>query len=96
MDTLTVGTRIYNGGDVANPSHLGTITDVKISRWGTDYQITPDADDLERTNPYWVDKVIVSPVYAGNGSTRIVTEAEYRRWRAERIAAFEASVRASK
>ncbi len=78
--TLTVGARIYNGGDMANPDHFGTVTEIRSSKWGTDYQISPDADST-RTEPYWIPACIFSAEYKGNGLTRLVTEAAWREWR---------------
>ena len=91
METLAVGTRIFNGGDMANPEHFGTIIEVIESKWGTDYRIQPDQDS-DRTKPYVVPKCIVSPEYSGNGSTRIVTEDAYWTWRNARIEAMKANV----
>ena len=78
MKTLLVGTRIYNRGDIANPDHYGTITAVTSTEWGVQYHITPDPDST-RTQPYWVQKLTISPVDTGNGFSRIVTEAEHKR-----------------
>ena len=84
---LEVGTRIYNGGDMANIEHFGTITRVQKDRWGTSYWIMPDADS-ERTKEYSIPPVMVSPEYDGTGRTRIVTEAAYLAWREKQAARF--------
>lgn len=80
---LPIGTRIYNNGDMANPDHFGTITDINTDRWGTQYEITPDADSERK--PYWIPPVMFSAEYKGNGSTRFVTEAAYETWRKAQI-----------
>ena len=85
METLPVGTRVYNRGDMANAEHFGAITSVRANEWGTQYEITPDPDS-ESIGPYWVPSAIISPVDLGNGLSRIVTEEEHKRRRAERIA----------
>lgn len=82
---LAIGTRMYNRGDMANQPHFGTITNVKTDRWGTEYEITPDADS-DRIKPYWVHKVAVSPEDKGDCGTRIVTEEAYNARRAQEIA----------
>ena len=47
---LPEGTRIYNGGDIANIEHFGTITRVIIDpKWGNSYEITPDPVKGEST-----------------------------------------------
>jgi len=99
--TLTKGTRIYNGGDMANADHFGTITKVETDRWGTRYEITADPlepnpyDDpnepdlcLLQRAPYWIPACAISPVYKGHGGTRIVTEVAYQTWRKQQYAAF--------
>jgi hypothetical protein len=87
MLTLEVGIRIYNRGDMANPDHYGTVVAVVTDKWGTRYQIRPDADSCER-DAYWINKELVSETDTGNGLSRIVTEKEHERFRQERIAAM--------
>ena len=89
MVELIVGTRVYNGGDMANASHFGTITAIKTSKWGTNIEITPDADS-DRSGPYNVPQAIFSPKYLGHGGTRLVTEAAYQEFRKEQMAQAEA------
>ena len=86
-ELLPTGTRIYYGGDMANFSHFGVISQVKTDRWGTEYEITPDHDeDQEITKgPYWVNSFVFSERYSGNGSTRFVTEKAYDDWRQEQL-----------
>ena len=84
MSILTIGTRIYNNGDMANPSHFGTIIQVTTDKYGMKYKIREDETGKE----YWVESYIVSETYSGTHATRIVTETEYDRWRKEQIKAF--------
>ncbi len=93
MEKLTIGTRVYNGGDMANVDHFGTITAIKESKWGNNYEITPDADS-DRTKPYSVPFCAFSPVYKGHGGTRFVTEAAFVAFREERIAEMQKSYEA--
>ncbi len=80
---ITTGTRIYYHGDMANLDGFGTVSAVQASRWGTTVVVA--LDDGRKLNP---SLVMFSPVYSGNGSTPFVTEAAYRAWRTERMAAF--------
>ena len=87
---LTIGTRVFNGGDMANCEHFGTITAIETeSRFQNHVEITPDAGS-DRTKPYKVPACIFSAKYLGHGGTRFVTEAAYQEWRQERIAAMHA------
>lgn len=82
---LTAGARIYNHGDMANPSHFGTIVEVrKSSQWGANYLIA--ADDGEGT--YSIPASMVCDEFKGHSGTRIVTETTYQDWKAERMKAF--------
>jgi len=75
---LTIGTRIYNHGDRANPSHFGTITKIhKHDLFVDQYEITPDTE----RKPYSVPLCGFSAEFKGHSGTRIVTETEYYRWR---------------
>ena len=83
---LTVGTRIYNHGDMANFDHFGMITKIdKNSRFSDQYEITPDDEDL---NAYWVYPATFSKEYKGHAGTRIVTEEAYKGWRKAQIKSF--------
>ena len=81
---LEIGTRVFNGGDMANCEHFGTITAINTSKWGTHVEITPDADS-DRTKPYSVPDCVFCEKYLGHGGTRFVTEAAYKAFRAEQI-----------
>lgn len=86
---IVVGTRVYNRGDVCNPSHWGTISGVTTGNWGTQVEITPDdgtmvGDTDTPRKPYFVPAAMICSVDKGNGSTRIVTEAAYHAFRAQR------------
>ena len=89
MKELQVGTRIYNGGDMANVAHFGTITAIhKNARFGDQYQITPDPGS-ERNKPYAITPAAFSEKYEGHGGTRFVTEDAYKEWREKRMSAFK-------
>ena len=83
MNDLTKGTRIYYGGDMANKSGFGSITEVIKDRWGTQYQIV--LDDGRKMH---ISASNFSPEYLGHGGTRFVTEAAYNDWREVQMAAF--------
>ena len=87
---LTVGTRVYNHGDRANIDHFGTITEVRTDQWGTNYQITPDADSTS-TEPYWVFAAAFANEYQGNGLTRFVTEDAYQDYRETQLRQLRAA-----
>lgn len=74
---LPVGTRIFNGGDMANLEHFGTIIKVETDRWGTHYYIKVDDEDRE----YNIPACAISPEYKGHGGTRIVTIDAYNKYR---------------
>lgn len=82
MPLLAIGTRIYNAGDMANIDHFGTITGIRVNTWATEYEITPDPD--AGRPPYTYPAFMLSTEYGGNHSTRVVTEAAYNAWRANR------------
>jgi len=89
-ELLEVGTRVFNGGDMANVEHFGTITAIiRNARFGDQYEITPDPGS-ERTNPYCIPPVMFSEEYKGHGGTRFVTEAAYKEYREKQIADFKA------
>ena len=88
MKELTIGTRVYNNGDMANQEHFGTITAIhRNARFGDQYEITPDADS-ERTKPYCILPGMFSEEFKGHSGTRFVTEEAYNKYKEERIAAF--------
>lgn len=91
MNKLSIGTRIYNHGDMANPSHFGTVTRNERGH----YWIMPDPDADYRHGEYAIPEVMLSETFLGHGGTRIVTEAEYNRWRDERINAYRAKIGAA-
>jgi hypothetical protein len=90
---IEIGTRIYNRGDMCNPSHFGTVTRIfPNDRFGDQIEITPD-EGTER-GPYRITSAMVSTVDKGNGSTRIVTEAAYRAFHAAQTAHMRAEYEA--
>lgn len=88
IDNLTVGTKMYNHGDMANPDHFGTITRVIKNRWGVKYEITKDEGSAYEYGPYIISAVQVSEKYLGNGMSRIVTKDAYMAFREECMAAY--------
>ena len=76
---LTIGTKVFNHGDRANPSHFGTITKVN----GRSMLITPEPD--AELTPYYVEAYNFSEKYEGNGMTRLVTAMAYDKWFNDRI-----------
>ena len=92
---VEVGTRIYNRGDMANPDHFGTVTKIEngnvwIESDNTGLELYPEEPRLSYDRPYTyaVPLSMVNFVDAGNGLTRIVTEAAYNARRAAGIAAL--------
>lgn len=95
MIRLTTGTRIYNHGDMANPSHFGTITKAWRDRGGSHYEIMPDthhADSPTDRDKYTVSAGMISLTFEGHSGTRIVTEDAYNEWREERLAELRTGV----
>lgn len=76
-DTTLVGTRIYNRGDMANIEHFGTIVSERKDEWGHHVKIQADSDGPRAGYEYEVPAGMIHDVDAGNGRTRIVTEAAY-------------------
>jgi len=98
-ETLTVGTRIYNHGDMANASHFGTIIAIINSGYGTHYKIKID-DEPEGRRPrttyeYTAPASMFCEEFKGHSGTRFVTETEYDRWHAASIAEMERQMRAT-
>ena len=88
MKKLTVGTRVFNNGDMANQEHFGTITNILRSKWGDEYEITPDPDS-DRDRPYTIPIIMFCEEYKGHGGTRFVTEEAYKAYRQKQIEAFK-------
>lgn len=86
---LTIGTRVFNNGDMANCEHFGTITAIK----GAYVEITAD-EGSDRTKPYSVPASMFCEKFLGHGGTRFVTEAAYKAWRQERMEAMKAEYEA--
>lgn len=86
---LTIGTRVFNNGDMANVEHFGTITSINGHHVG----ITPD-DGSDRSGEYFVPASMFCEKFLGHGGTRFVTEAAYKAWREEKIAAMKAEYEA--
>lgn len=92
MKELTIGTRVYYTGDMANHAYFGTITGISRSKWGDHYEITPDADSDRE--PHSIPVLMFSETYSGNGSTRHVTEEAYKAYRTKQIAQMETEYKA--
>ena len=92
MVNLNEGTRIYYGGDMANPDGFGVITKAYSDKWGSFVDVVMD-DGREMRGLHTVG---FSATYSGNGSTRFVTEAAYDEWRANQIAQFTNSMAAQR
>lgn len=81
MTLLTVGTEIFNHGDMANHPHFGEIVEVST-------KLTPQYKIRAPHGEYWVMAMGFSPKYEGNGMTRLVTKQaymEYKETAAKRI-----------
>ncbi len=87
MDNLTIGTRIFNHGDMANVPSWSVI----IDRKATDYGVTYTLVDEDDGHAWGIFAAQVTDEYKGNGLTRIVTEAAYLRYRAEKLAELKAA-----
>lgn len=81
MNTATVGTRVYNHGDMANGSMWGTITEVKDGRFGAWFTVEYDNGFVDQ-----MPKSGLSKTYEGHAGTRVVTEEAYNEYR-ERLLA---------
>jgi hypothetical protein len=83
MNTLAIGTEIYNCGDMANIPHFGVIINIKTSKeCGTQYEIKSEEEKPEK---YWIDSCMISSRYLNNGLSRIVTKEAYIAWRKEAL-----------
>lgn len=89
---VTVGTRVYNHGDMANPSHHGTITRIiPASNYAPQQvEITRDEPMDGFKDSYVVYASMVGDEFKGHSGTRIVTETAYQIWRLERLANINA------
>ncbi len=86
-DLLEIGTRIFNHGDMANVPSWSVI----VGRESTDYGVTYRLRDEDDGHLWGIFAGQVSAEYKGNGLTRIVTEAAYLRYRAEKLAELKAA-----
>lgn len=85
-EMLSVGTEIYNHGDMANCPHFGTIVEVSNkSNFPAQYKIKVNGED---NHEYWVLAMGFSKEYKGNGSTRLVTKEAYKQFKNEQIRLF--------
>ena len=91
MKTLTQGTEIYYGGDMANDSGFGVIESVSESRWGINYKIVMEDARVMNISPS-----NFSEEYLGHGGTRFVTKAAYQAFRKAAIERMEREFAAMK
>ena len=84
LKDLSVGTRIFNNGDMANPEAFGVIVRAYTDRWGEHVDVVYDDGRESRM----LSPCQFSREYLGHGGTRFVTEEEYQRWRTAREEAF--------
>ena len=77
LTDLPKGTRIYYGGDMANDSGFGTITETLSDKWGQFVTIKmDDGRDIKH-----LPVCGFSPEYKGHGGTRFVTIDAYNKYR---------------
>ena len=77
LTDLPKGTRIYYGGDMANDSGFGTITETLSDKWGQFVTIKmDDSRDIKH-----LPVCGFSPEYKGYGGTRFVTIDAYNKYR---------------
>ena len=81
ISELTVGTEIYYAGDMANIESTGKVIETG-NIMGMDYLdvMLDNGRIMKRMSP-----VEFRSVYSGNGSTRFVTLAAYKKWREDKI-----------
>ncbi len=91
MNDLSIGTRIFNHGDMANVPTWSVIVGRKEDEWGVSYTLR-DEDDGHQ---WGIFAGQVSAEYKGNGLTRIVTEEAFAVWHREKLAQLEAAVPAA-
>ena len=77
LSDLPKGTRVYYGGDMANDSGFGTITETISDKWGQFVTIKMD-DGRDITH---LPVCGFSPEYKGHGGTRSVTIDAYNAYR---------------
>ena len=94
MEYPSIGTRIYNHGDMCNMAHFATIISVKPATkyGGEQYELQAD-EESDREKPYFINAHMISPKYLGNGLSRFVTEESYKAYRAEQMKAYERAIK---
>ena len=81
MNTATIGTKVFNHGDMANHSMWGTITEIKTDRFGVWFVVKYDNGLVDH-----MPKSGLSKTYKGHAGTRVVTEAAYNESRQQLMA----------
>ena len=92
MQHHPIGTEIYYGGDIANQPGFGKIVRLQQSpRFGATYDIEfEDGRELPG-----IPTILVGDKYTGHDGTRLVTQAAYEAWRAERAETWQEKVEES-
>ena len=89
--SLSVGERVYYGGDTANRPAFGTIADIVGGFSGA--QILVKWDEKYEKKDSCLFPCGFSEKYLGHGGTRFVTEKAYREWQNEQLEKLYASCR---
>jgi hypothetical protein len=74
---VTVGTRIYYTGDMANPDDFGTVTQIIPGNKYSPELVEVTLDDGRIRKPY---ASMIEDTYAGSHTTRFVTLEAYDAW----------------
>lgn len=88
ISDLMAGTRIYYSGDMANEEGYGTISRTWRDSGGDHVEIAFDDGRKTRIQPFQFSRE-----YLGHGGTRFVTEAAYKKYRAEQTELFFSRMR---
>jgi len=86
---IRIGTEIYNGGDMANNPHFGTVTKIMQSpAFGVSIEINPEGGSGRQK--YTMSPCLFSEKYLGHGGTRIVTKSAYQQYRDQILKQYSA------
>lgn len=77
---ISIGTRIYNKGDMSNRTRRGVITAEKSDDFGTWVDVQYDDGSADH-----MPKSEIGTTFAGHAGTRIVTEAAYDEYRSRAV-----------
>lgn len=84
MTKITIGTKIYYRGDMANAEAFGEVTELLEDKWGSFF--SAKMDDGREMNR--VPMISLKDVDTGNGHTRFCTMTAYTERRATEMKAF--------